>query len=415
MPINILDAQVVATRGLHDTSVTDDRNGGRGRLSGYSDPNPQITPWDLYGSGWGTGIYDEMSRSHPIIASALRTMADSIADLDRKIVPSGDTVDHRLAAAYCQHMVDRMVHGSFRSWIWEAVYHTSVGGHVLHEIVVDNDARLSLRRVRSASILEFKSDHGVYQGASVQTNTASVNLPAGKSVLISAQDHPGHWWGTALLRPLVATYQAYKATLQNFIASQRNSKGFLVAKETGETTQESWMAIQRFLTDFYNNVDSPLILDRSIDMSWMETSSPALREVVDMYDRYDATVREYLMDTINSLGMHGSRALGSEYRASDANKFAKFVSLWEERLNGSGHHHSSLLYRLCEIGGFSDPASVVPRIELVDTTEVDLTGQIETLISMVTSGLVTREDLGEERVQRILSDLGYGREIVVNG
>lgn len=402
--VNLSDARYIATRELNKREVYNDRSGGR--WNGFSDPNPSFSPYDLYGSTYRTAIYDEMSKASPVIAQALRQMADAISSMSIKIEPSGDSPKHQIAAARCEDVLTNMGNQSLKAWIWDVVYHTVINGHSLFEVVVTEDDVLDLYRVRSNTIQSFISDDGLFVGTNVTAEGSSVFLPAEKGILISMEDFPGNWWGTSLLRPLVSTYQMYKTSVLNFLAGQRNSKGFLSIQENGEATQEDWYAIQSFLTDYYNDVESPLILSRQFDVEFVTTSNMALQEIKEMYDKYENTIREYLFDSVNNLGEHGSRALGSEFRVSDSQKFARFVSTWEDLLNGKGGDHASILMTILEYSGFDDP-SLCPVFRIEDNSEQDIDAQVNSIKTLVDAGIVTRDDLGDETVARIIQQIGY--------
>ena len=400
---SIRDAHYIMTHDLENRLVN---NNTPSSYNGWTDPNGSLYPLDFFGTVWQTGIYDEMSKSHPIIAQTLDVQADAIANMTIEICPSGESVQHLLAAELCKYSFENSNMG-LKFFIRDIIHKTSTNGHALYELVFNEDKNcVDLFYVRSSSILQFESNAGVYEGCRLNTETQSLFLDQEKSLLVSLEDFPGNYYGISQLRKLLSTYQAYKATYQNFLASQRNSKGFLQVKETGETTEQSWRNALDWMNRYYNNDDNNgLILDRNLEVSFLTAGNSVLPEFTATIDKYEKTIRDAMMDTINNLGMEsGSRALGSQFMVSDAQKFAQYVSTWETLLN-SRYYHSNILKKITQIMDI-DP-DYAPYFKIIDNSEQDVEAQIRALQALAAMGANIMKDLGPASLARLYKMIGF--------
>jgi hypothetical protein len=102
----------------------------------------------------------------------------------------------------------------------------------------------------------------------------------------------------------------------------------------------------------------------------------------------------------------GSLALGQEISAEAQRRVVKKIDQFLTLINGCNDLHSNLLEVITEILGF-DPAKYTPHIVVIDNTEQDTAEGAQSLANLIKDGVLTREDVGEENIHRIIEAMGY--------
>jgi len=122
-------------------------------------------------------------------------------------------------------------------------------------------------------------------------------------------------------------------------------------------------------------------------------------------------VREALSQSLKNLGIAGnggSLALGKELAVTDAVQFMEHVSEFLMLLNGENAIESNFLEVCTELLGF-DPKTHTPKFVVVDNTATDNDENIELLIQMMKDGIITREDLPEGTIDKLLDKIGFSK------
>jgi hypothetical protein len=78
-------------------------------------------------------------------------------------------------------------------------------------------------------------------------------------------------------------------------------------------------------------------------------------------------------------------------------------------LNGENAVESNFLEVCTELLGF-DPRTETPKFVVINNTATDEDENVDLLIQMMKDGIITREDLPEGTIDKLLTKIGFGPE-----
>lgn len=410
--INILNYNLVVQKNLEDDKV---RGPWHGILdAGFLDSNVQITPRDLYGRPQAPGLYYEMRYSDPIIASIMNFRRDSVGALDYDLEPADDSTTSEMAANSVKYVLENLPYMDLNSFVAKTYDEVYSFGFCLYEMVVNDAGRFSLHHIPSFMVdWWILSDNRTYlSGVKIDEGDKLIEVDARKFVWFGDQAYEGNYWGISDLRKLVAVFSARKQDLQNYLALRRLQQGVPYFKENGEhpNNANSWQVAANWLTSYFQGKPSPLILNAGMDFAYQAISIPGVDNASSMLSYFDAIIREALGSSLHNLGIGGAGgayALGKELAISDAEQFKTHVDDFLQILNGNNAPESNLLTVITELLGF-DPHLHTPKLVVRDNTiAVDITENLDKLVTLVKEGIISREALPEDFDQMVLAELGF--------
>lgn len=383
-----------------------------GRTAGFLEPNREVSPWDLFGlSPRELGILYRMRWAHPVISSGMDFAERAISAIEFGLEPSGQSIRAVAARNAVERELLQTPGFSLPSWVAGTIDLMRTYGFAAQEIVDAGDGRHILPRTIAPHILQewqLDGDFIGLRGVTVQSGATLRTLDIDRFAWYGRQAFPGHYYGISDLRKLLALFAAYEQDLRTYLDQQRLARGILYAQEVeGLTNQTSVDRMIDYLIRYHNGEDFPLIAPAGVTPAVISVVNPSLSHFKDMLGYYDTAFREALMSSLGSLGINGegARSLGESFRVVDAQRLKAALDAYLRLLNGELSPYSSFLRMVTINAGYE--AEFTPRIVCAGQIGVDMTQQRTDLVQLTNAGLVTREDLGQENIDRLIQGLGF--------
>ena len=390
--------------------------------AGFKDPNELISTTDLYGTIYESGVFFEMRYADPIIGSIMEFRKNSVSALEYNVIPKDKepTDTQKMAAESVKWLINRIPNQSLNGFISHAYDQIFSFGFALYEMHVPeegpNKGIMCLYHIPAFQVEWFNLDKTRTRLESVRVSLGDkiITIPASKLVWFGDMLFPGNYWGNSDLRKLMAIFSAKKQDLQNYLALRRLQQGILYFKENGEypNNANSWLNAKNFLTQYFQGKPSPLLLNAGMDINMLNVSQPGVDNARTIFEYFDNLIREALGQSLKNLGIAGnggSLALGKELAVTDAVQFMEHVSEFLMLLNGENAIESNFLEVCTELLGF-DPKTHTPKLVVIDNTATDEDENIDLLIQMMKDGIITREDLPEGTIDKLLDKIGFSKE-----
>lgn len=393
---------------------------GGGIDAGWRDSNNQLQPSDLVGRIYNAGILTEMRQSSDVVAPTMNALKACVASLEFTVDTKNDAEDDKskIAAQGVEYVLHHMPYLSLQSFIASTWDDVASYGFSLWEMHMPTEGRnafkFSLNRIAPWQVYEWglNKERTRLETVRIDNGDGMVTIDAAKLVWFGHKGFEGNYWGLPMIRPVVAAYSAYKEDVKNYLSLRRLQKGVLIAQETGAgSNKQSWDAVKSWLRRFYQGQTLPLLLNEGMTLNHLSADQPGIDGYNNMLTYWDAKIRGALDDSLFNLGADGvgSLALGKEIsneaQRRVVNKIDQFLGL----INGDTDLHSNLLEVITEILGF-DPNLYTPSINVVDNTEGDTAEGALALAALIKDRVLTREDVGEENVYRIIEALGFSAD-----
>ena len=388
--------------------------------AGFKDPNELISTTDLYGTIYESGVFFEMRYADPIIGSIMEFRKNSVSALEYNVVPKdkAPTDTQKMAAESVKWLINRIPNQSLNGFISHAYDQIFSFGFALYELHVPEDGPnkgiVCMYHIPAFQVEWFNLDKTRTRLESVRVSLGDkiITIPASKLVWFGDMLFPGNYWGNSDLRKLMAIFSAKKQDLQNYLVLRRLQQGILYFKENGEypNNANSWQNAKNFLTQYFSGKPSPLLLNAGMDINMLNVSQPGLDNAEKMFNYFDNLIREALGQSLKNLGIAGnggSLALGKELAVTDAVQFMEHVTEFLLMLNGENAVESNFLEILTELLGFN-PRTDTPKLVVVDNTATDEEENVDLLIQLLKDGIISREDLPEGTIEKLLNKIGFG-------
>ena len=390
---------------------------GGGIDAGWRDSNNMLRPSDLVGRVFNAGILTEMRQSSDVVAPTMNALKANVATLEYAVEPKSEYADEKskVAAEGVEYVLRNMPYLSLESFISSTWDDVASYGFSLWEMHMPTEGRnafkFSLNRIAPWQVYEWQldKDRTGLTGVRVDNGDGIVTIDAAKLVWFGTKQFEGNYWGLPMVRPVVAAYSAYKEDVKNYLSLKRLQKGVLIAQETGAgSNKQSWDAVKSWMRRFYQGQTLPLLLNEGMKLDHLSATQPGIDSSYNMMTYWDSKVRGALDDSLFNLGADGvgSLALGQEISAEAQRRVVKKIDQFLTLINGCNDLHSNLLEVITEILGF-DPAKYTPHIVVIDNTEQDTAEGAQSLANLIKDGVLTREDVGEENIHRIIEAMGY--------
>jgi len=416
--VNIYDVQSALMRHLaedEDELLAKGPYLGGGDLAGWRDSNKTLAPADLVGRIYTAGILSEMRQSSDVIAPSLNALKARVASLEYKVVPEHEDPSEKdvIAAQGVEFILRNMPYLSLEKFISDVWDDRTAYGFSLWEIQFPTEGpdafKLHLHRIAPWQVYEWNlnEDRNRLDSVRIDNGDGLVTVPAGKLVWFGEKTFPGNYWGYPTIRPAVAAYSAYKEDIKNYLGLRRMQKGVLIAQETGAgSNRDSWNAVRSWLRRYYQGQSLPLLLNEGMNLEHLAVTQPGIDSYDKMLTYWDSKLRGALDDALFNLGADGigSLALGKEISAEAQRRIVSKISQFLDIINGKTDYCSDLLAVITELIGFDRKHT--PCIVVIDNTENDHSENALALAGLIKDGVLTREDVGEENIKRIIEALG---------
>jgi hypothetical protein len=391
--------------------------------AGYYDPSRTFTPRNLVGQAIGErGLYLEARYAHDIIGSVMSARRNVVANLEYEIVPRSDnpTTDEIFACEAVKLMFEKMPYTSLNSWLADAYDNMHTFGFALYEIYVPTEGTYAniprFIPVAPYQVEYFDLDENAdkLKAVHVITNTGVRTVPAEKFLWFGQKAFTGNYWGVSDLRKIVALFSAYKEDLINYLQLRRQQAGIFYFDEQEEgATAEDWEIASQFLQQYYAGYSTPLIASKGMKPEFLSAQQPGIDSYDKMLSYFDTKIKQALDSTLTTLGLSGvgSLALGQEFAVDDAIKFENHIRSFLHLMNGDTCPESNAMQLLTMFAG-CHPSSA-PKIKLIDAVADQKNENIPVVLDMLKSEIITREELGNDNMRRILEDLGYDGDYFV--
>ena len=381
-----------------------------GRYAGFFDPNVEITPQDLFGlSPRNLGILYRMRHAHPVIASGMDFAARAVEAVDYGLEPADGSIRARAARDAVERAFRQMRGYTLPSWIAATFDDVRTYGASWQELRSDDGRTLYPHRIAPHLIqmVNYAPDFIELGSVTVQSGAGLQTLGVDALAWYGRQAWPGHYYGLSDLRKLLAIFSAYEQDLRTYLDQQRLARGILHTRETeAGTNAVSVDEVVDWLIAYHNGEDRPIHLPYGIELHVTNVTNPAVAHFRDMLGYYDTLMRETLMSALGSLGINGegARSLGESFRVVDAQRLRAALDAFLRMINGETSPYSSLLRALTINAGYS--ADLCPRVVCAGQVGIDMAQQRADLVALVGAGIITRADLGEANVRRLIEGLG---------
>lgn len=383
-----------------------------GPQAGFLDPNPELSPQDLYGlTPKNVGTFFAMRYTHAVICAAMNFRQRAMMSLSYGLEPARDTPQAAAAAIAVADAFERMPGWSLASWVSRTVDSVATYGFCLYELRSDDGVSIYPFPVAPNLIQQWIPDVTYTRLAGVLffSGSQQVTAPASRFAWYGNAVQPGNFWGMSELRSLLSLYATSEQDIRLYLQQQLMARGFVYAKQTDDAAPVGEATIAQlleWLSAIPKGSAAPIILPPGVELATITIQNPTIGAFGETQMRNNAQFREALMSSLGSLGISGdgARALGEEFRVADQQRFRAAVETYLAMLNGDTGPESSLLRALTENAGY--PPECTPRVVTLDNTGMDAVANVSTLVQLAGSGFVTPPDLSADSKDRLIRGVG---------
>lgn len=391
---------------------------GGGIEAGFRDPNERIRVEDLVGRIYSPGLLTEMRQSSDIIAPEMDKIQALIASLDYDVVPRDEefaTDAQKFAARGVDFILRNMPYLSLESFVSQAWDEVATYGFSVWEMHMPeagpHAGTFMLHPIAPWQVYEWElnKDRTALEAVRVDNGDGIVKIPAHKIVWFGNSKFQSNYWGQPYIRSCVAAYSAFKEDVKNYLALRRLQKGVVIAQETGAgSNTASWNAVKAWLRRYYMGQTLPLLLNEGMKLEFLSIQQPGIDNYNNIMSYWDSKIRGALNASLMSLGIDGvgSLALGQEVSAEAQKAVANQINRFLCLINGETNVNSNLLHVITELLGYN-PHTDTPKVVVIDNTVEDESENTLALAGLMKDGIITREDIGEEGIVKMIESLGF--------
>ena len=389
------------------------------------EPNDQLRPLVVRGSGGGTGVYDEIESGHPKVADAFARLMTALATMEVEWSLDDPDARERMVMEDLTSLIEGMGAdwendiGGPSSVFAQAVTYWSRGNVTYALRWVDSQS--SGRRMSSfdgldieaypvhpSSILRWKTDlSGRLEGIVQSTYRATVDIDRADLITCARMAVPGQFEGVSMARPLVFPFERWKSI---WLSAERSSwmmAGLVTLNEPAGAGEQDRARANEALEQWMNG-EAPFLV---LPADWtVQFDAPSGADMMGQIEKIDSYVDTTLGNQVAALSYaaHATRALGdvmSEEQSRDASReIETFLGLF-------GAQFASWVCRQIGYDGR------LPRLQIVaGQVDEDRSETTSTMATAVGAGLITwgrddenqlRETLGLSRHEEVTSASMY--------
>lgn len=371
---------------------------------GFVDPNCRLTRRELYGDSNDPGAYFAMRHGHDVIRQVAEFRRDLLATRQYRFLPRNDSRQAKVAAETLEVVFEQMPYCSLPEFVADVGDRIFTYGHSLHEIVVLDSGpyygAITLLPIYPDSIYRFRpnDDYTAFSSVDLWATASMTSIDSFKLAWFGNQVRVGNVWGMADLRSILMLYQSLEQDMMAYLGERRLQKGILYMQENENgTSSNSWDVATAFFRSFFSGRNSPLLLDKGLDLKHLQASSPAMQHAVAMIAQYDQKIRAALDDHLSTLGVNGvgSLALGKEVAVKDRRQMHNALDQLCQNISGQTSPMSDLFGRILEVLGI-DP-TLSPLLTVEDSQSEEAEVDVDGLLKMLDAGVLSPEDLAPHK------------------
>ena len=375
------------------------------------EPNDQLRPLVVRGSGGGTGVYDEIEAGHPKVADAFARLATALATMEVEWVLDDPDARERMIIDDLTSLWNGMGAdwdndiGGPGSVLGQAVTYWSRGNCTFALRWVDSQSsgrRLSsfdgldieAYPVHPSSILRWKTDlGGRLEGIVQSTFRATVDLERSDLITCARMAVPGQFEGTSMARPLVFLFERWKSIWLSAERSSWMSAGLVTLNEPAGVGEQDRARANQALEQWMNGEAPFLVLP---DGWTVQFDAPSGSDMMGQIEKIDAYVDTTLGNQVAALSYaaHATRSLGEVLSAEQSRDASREIETF------LGLFGSQFAAWVCRQIGYDGR---MPRLQIVagqvDENPADTIGTLSTALG---AGLIRWTPEDEEQVRETL-------------
>ena len=381
---------------------------GWSRWKGSSEYNATLKPAKCRGLWPNPGLYAGMARRDASVASALEKRARNLTALDWQIVPPAEPTDEEVYITEYMRDVFASLHGGLPGLLYQ-ISKRDLFGFALLEMIYEIESSTGFFRLEELAYIESSTVYkwitnqaGYLVGVLQRGERGLIPIPIEKLAHFARGFTGRNWEGVSLLRSI---FYAVSAKAEVCTSSQASrvlmGEGYLEVTTESEAGSPERTELEAQLNQWSEAEQRWIIIPETVTIQPRHGGSvlPPLAPDVAVYN---AEISRALGAELEELATqaHGSRALGTEYRA------ASNQALAGEAVELSSLIHSQIIQPLCRLNGW--PVERSPRIFARgigdDRTVSGTIAKARLILEMVRDGVVTAERAAEltERALELL-------------
>ncbi len=332
------------------------------RWKGSTEYNATLKPAKCRGLWPNPGLYAGMARRDASVASALEKRARNLTALDWQIVPPAEPTDEEVYITEYMRDVFASLHGGLPNLLFQ-IQQRDLYGFALLEMIYEIESSTGFFRLEELAFVEpctvFKwitNRAGYLVGVLQRGERGLIPIPIEKVAHFARGFTGRNWEGVSLLRSIYFSVAAKADICVSAMASRTLfGEGYLEVTTDSEPGSADRAELEAQLNQWSEAEQRWIIIPETVTIQPRHGGSvlPPLAPDVAVYN---AEISRALGAELEELATqaHGSRALGTEYRA------ASNQALAGEAVELSSLIHSQIIQPLCRLNGWSVERS--PRI-----------------------------------------------------
>ena len=369
------------------------------RWVGTNESNPNLQPAKCRGLWPNPGLYSQMLRKDAVVAAAVEQRAQNLISLDWQVIPPADATDEEQEITQYVRDVFASLHGGLPQLLYQVSKRDQYGFSLLEMVFEIEESTLRYRLeelafIEPCTVYKWITNRAGYLVGILQRGERGlIPIPIEKLAHFARGFTGRNWEGVSLLRAAYYAVSAKQEVCQNSMASR-----MLFGEGTIEVTcdYESGSPERRDLEDQLNQWSDAerrwIIIPESVSITPRHGGSvlPPLAPPVQVFNN---EISRAVGADLEQLGTqtHGSRALGSEYRA------ASNQALAGEATELASLIHSQIIQPLCNLNGW--PIDRSPRIIARgigdDRTVYGTIAKARLILEMVRDGVISPDRASE--------------------
>ena len=369
------------------------------RWKGSSEHNPHLRPSRARGLWPDPGLYSQMLRKDAVVAAAIEQRARNLIALDWQIVPPAEPTPAEEEITQYVRDVFASLHGGLSGLLYQISKRDLYGFSLLEQVYEIEESTLRYRLEELAFIepcTVFKwitNEAGYLVGILQRGEKGLIPIPIEKLAHFARGFTGRNWEGVSLLRAAYYAVSAKQEVCQNSMASrQLLGEGWLEVTCDAEPGSQERRELEDTLNQWSEAEQRWVIIPESVQINPRHGGSvlPPLGPPVQVFNN---EISRAVGADLEQLGTqsHGSRALGSEYRA------ASNQALAGEATELASLIHSQIIQPMCHLNGW--PIDRSPRIFAKgigdDKTVQGTIAKARLILEMVRDGVITPERAAE--------------------
>ncbi len=404
-PIQIFDPPSHSGSSEYLKPLTDDEleavmsSPGWGRWVGTQEHNPVLKPSRARGLWPRPGLYSEMVRKDGVVAASLDQRARNLTALDWQVIPPPDATDEEQEITQFVRDVFASLHGGLPGLLFQ-ISQRDCYGFALLEMCFEIEETTLRYRLEDLAFIEpstvykwVTNEAGYLVGILQRGERGLIPIPIEKIAHFARGFTGRNWEGVSLLRSCYYAVSAKSSIYNNNMASRElMGEGWLEVTCDFEAGSPERRELEDQLNQWSEAEQRWVIIPESVQINPRHGGSvlPPLSAPIQVFNQ---EISRAVGADLEQLGTnsHGSRALGSEYRA------ASNQALAGEATEMASLIQSQIVQPLVSLNGWA--ADRAPRVVARgigdDRTVSGTIAKARLILEMVRDGVIAPERAAE--------------------